>query len=150
MTDKTNDSPAPNDANKASERTIEKRVTGIGGVFFRARSPAESSAWYQQHLGIAPDWEYGKAFSWRHADNPEKPGMTVWSQFARDTAYFGNLEQQYMINYRVDNLDALLDALRSEGVWIDDKREDSEYGRFAWIKDCDGNRIELWQPPAGS
>lgn len=76
--------------------------------------------------------------------------MTVWSQFARDSAYFGNLDQQYMINYRVDDLDALLAALRSEGVWIDDKREDSEYGRFAWIKDCDGNRIELWQPSAGS
>ena len=149
MTNDVDDSNATKPSAEKQNLHGAPRVTGIGGVFFRANNPAESSAWYQQHLGIAPDWEHGKAFAWRHADNPQKPGMTVWSQFASDTAYFGNLDQQYMINYRVDNLDTLLDALRQEGVWIDDKREDSDYGRFAWIKDCDGNRIELWQPPEG-
>lgn len=127
-----------------------KRVTGLGGVFFRAASTDASMAWYEKHLGITPEWPGGHAFKWRHDDAPDKPGVTVWSLFARDTGYFGAPEQQYMVNYRVDNLDALLDALKAEGVWVDEKREDSEYGRFAWIKDCDGNRIELWEPPPGS
>lgn len=127
-----------------------KRVTGLGGVFFRAANTEASMAWYEKHLGITPEWPGGHAFRWREADEPEKPGTTVWSLFAGDTKYFGNPDQQYMVNYRVDNMDALLEALKAEGVWIDEKREDSEYGRFAWIKDCDGNRIELWEPPAGS
>lgn len=127
-----------------------KRVTGLGGIFFRARSTESSMAWYEKHLGIKPEWPGGHAFRWREAGEPEKPGTTVWSLFAPDTGYFGEQTQQYMVNYRVDNLDALLDALKAEGVWVDPKREDSEYGRFAWIRDCDGNRIELWEPPAGS
>jgi predicted enzyme related to lactoylglutathione lyase len=74
--------------------------------------------------------------------------MTVWSQFKKDTDYFGDAKQSFMLNYRVENLDLVLTQLRAEGVWVDEKRDDSEYGKFGWIKDCDGNRIELWEPPA--
>ena len=125
-----------------------RRVTGIGGVFFRANDQLQASGWYEKHLGIKPEWEHGASFKWREETAPDKKGMTIWSLFSRDTDYFGDSNQAYMLNYRVEKLDALLTELRAEGVWVDDKREDSEYGRFAWIKDCDGNRIELWEPPA--
>jgi uncharacterized protein (TIGR03067 family) len=127
-----------------------KRITGIGGIFFKAQDSAKLRDWYQAHLGIKTDdygaGTFGTSFNWREYDNPEAAGSTVWSIFARESNYF---EQALMINYRVENLDAVLDELRAEGVWIDDKREDGEFGRFAWIKDAEGNRIELWEPPAG-
>lgn len=129
---------------------IMKRVTGLGGIFFKAASTESSMAWYEKHLGITPEWPGGHAFRWLDAEVPDRPGLTVWSLFPGDSPYFGAATQQYMVNYRVENLEALLEALRAEGVWIDEKREDSEYGRFAWIRDCDGNRIELWEPPEGS
>lgn len=127
-----------------------KRITGIGGIFFKAQDSAQLRDWYQAHLGIKTDdyggGTFGTSFHWREYDNPDMAGNTVWSIFARASNYF---EQALMINYRVENLDAVLDELRAEGVWIDDKREDGEFGRFAWIKDAEGNRIELWEPPAG-
>ena len=86
---------------------------------------------------------------WREADDPEKPGTTVWSLFKKDSKYFDPSQSGFMINYRVENLDALLELLQQEGVEIDPKRENTEYGRFAWIMDPEGNRIELWEPPAG-
>jgi predicted enzyme related to lactoylglutathione lyase len=125
------------------------RVTGIGGVFLRSRDPKAMAKWYAEHLGITLSDFNGTGFQW--ADEvPAGTGMTAWSAFPQDTSYFGegeqSAQQQTMINYRVDDLDALLATLSASGVWIDPKREDYAYGRFAWIKDCDGNRLELWQP----
>jgi predicted enzyme related to lactoylglutathione lyase len=124
-----------------------KRVTGIGGIFFKAQDQKKLSEWYAKHLGLAPDPNYGGVLlHWREAENPEREGMTVWSLFPQDTKYFEPSRSPFMINYRVDDLDALLESLRAEGVEIA-KREDADYGRFAWIMDPEGNRIELWEPP---
>ncbi len=125
-------------------------VTGIGGVFLRARDPKALGDWYATHLGIKPT-EYGVTFIWSECAQPEGAGkgVTAWSLFPSDTKYFGPGTQQAMVNYRVDDLDALLDQLRAAGVEIDPKREDADYGRFAWIVDPEGNRIELWQPLPG-
>ncbi len=121
------------------------RVTGIGGVFLRSRDPKAMAKWYSENLGITLSDFNGTGFQW--ADEvPAGTGMTAWSTFPLDTEYFGDSPQTSMINYRVDDLDALLATLSSAGVWIDPKRESYSYGRFAWIKDCDGNRLELWQP----
>lgn len=125
-----------------------ERVTGLGGLFFKADDPKKLYEWYEKHLGLKAD-QGSVIFPWRQADDPEKKGMTVWSIFKRDTKYFEPSQSSLMVNYRVKDLDALLDVLREEGV-IDLKREDSEYGRFAWIMDPEGNKIELWQPPEGS
>ncbi|HZQ69774.1 MAG TPA: VOC family protein [Terriglobales bacterium] len=125
-----------------------KRVTGIGGIFFKSDKPDDLYAWYQKHLGIKmlPDGS-SSAFEWRDKDNPDQIGMTVWSIFPRSSQYFDPSRSPFMINYRVDNLDGLLQELRKDGVQIDPHREDYDYGRFAWIMDPDGNRIELWEPP---
>src|ERR1700690_2405315 len=123
------------------------RVTGVGGIFFKSDDPAKLYQWYEQHLGIhpAPDGT-GAAFEWRDAEDAGIKGMTVWSIFPRNTKYFEPSNSTFMINYRVDDLDALLEALKKEGVQVDPHREDYDYGRFAWIMDPDGNRIELWEP----
>ena len=121
------------------------RVTGIGGVFLRSRDPKAMAKWYSQHLGITLSDFNGTGFQWSD-EVPAGTGMTAWSAFPEDTSYFGDGPQTSMINYRVDDLDALLASLSAAGVWIDPKREAYAYGQFAWIKDCDGNRLELWQP----
>jgi predicted enzyme related to lactoylglutathione lyase len=123
------------------------RVTGIGGVFLRSRDPKALAKWYAENLGVHLSDFNGAAFQWSD-EVPAGTGMTAWSAFPTDTQYFGEGQQAAMINYRVDDMDALLAALSAAGVWIDPKREDHSYGRFAWIKDCDGNRLELWQPLA--
>jgi len=124
------------------------RVTGLGGVFFKASDPDALHEWYERHLGMKR--ENGPVnFRWRERD-ADKPGTTVWSIFPKDTTYFEPSRAPFMLNYRVENLDALLERLRAEGVQVDDRRENSEYGRFAWITDPEGNRIELWEPPAGT
>lgn len=124
-----------------------KRVTGIGGIFFKSDNPDRLYQWYEKHLGIqpAPDGT-GAIFEWREKQ-AEQTGMTVWSIFPHDTKYFDPSSSSFMINYRVENLDALLQALREEGVEIEPRQENYEYGRFAWVIDPDGNRIELWEPP---
>jgi predicted enzyme related to lactoylglutathione lyase len=121
-----------------------KRVTGIGGVFFKCNDTAAQKQWYAKHLGIQMD-EYGSSFEWRHADNPLLKGYTAWSPFKKDSDYFGNPNQQYMINYRVDDLVALVAQLKQEGVTIVDEMEIFEYGKFIHILDGEGNRIELWE-----
>jgi predicted enzyme related to lactoylglutathione lyase len=125
------------------------RVTGIGGVFLRARDPKSLASWYAQHLGIQLT-EYGTSNLLWTDEIPATTGMTVWALFPADTKYFGpgneNASQQVMVNYRVDDLDALLTQLAAANVTIDPRREDYDYGRFAWITDPEGNRIELWQP----
>lgn len=121
------------------------RVTGIGGVFFKARDPKALSAWYAEHLGIQlNDWG-GASFEWKD-EVPADTGTTAWSVFPENTKHFGTGPQTAMINYRVDDMDALLAKLGAAGVTIDPKREDASFGKFAWITDPDGNRVELWQP----
>jgi predicted enzyme related to lactoylglutathione lyase len=120
------------------------RVTGIGGIFFKADDCSGLARWYREHLGVPADDEGHAMFHWREPDR-ERDGMTVWALFERDSEYFGTA-QAYMINYRVDDLDAVLAALRAEGVAVDDRIADEPYGRFGWITDPAGNRIELWQP----
>lgn len=120
------------------------RVTGVGGVFLRSPDPKLLTAWYAEHLGF-PVSDWGVMFQWKEAD-PQGDAMTIWSAFKADTEYFGEAPRDVMINYRVDDLEALLQQLEAAGVWIDPKRQDEGYGKFAWIRDCDGNRIELWQP----
>jgi len=122
------------------------RVTGIGGIFLKARDPKALTAWYAQHLGfdLTP---WGVSFLWSD-EVPATTGMTTWALFPEATKHFGDGPQTAMVNYRVDDLDALLEQLAAADVWIDPKRESAEYGHFAWIKDPEGNRIELWQPLA--
>ncbi len=123
-----------------------QRVTGIGGIFFKARDPQQMMAWYSQHLGIPASNAYAK-FDWRDNDDPERQGSTVWALFPHDTNYFQPSASPFMINYRVADLDGLLAQLREEGVAVEDRIEEYDYGRFAWITDPEGNRIELWEPP---
>jgi predicted enzyme related to lactoylglutathione lyase len=126
-----------------------KRVIGIGGIFFRASNPDSLRAWYRQHLGIEVEAWGGFAFKWRTDQNPGGSGTTVWNIFNTDTKYFNPSQSTFMINYRVDNLDELLRILRAEGCNVDSKVEESEFGKFGWVMDPEGNRIELWQPPLG-
>jgi predicted enzyme related to lactoylglutathione lyase len=118
------------------------RAVGFGGVFLKANDPGALSAWYAKHLGIPEQAGGTLAF-----DGPASFGMTVFSLFPAHSGYFGPGPQQAMVNFRVDDLDALLAQLTAEGVTIDPKQEDYPYGRFAWIEDPEGNRIELWEPP---
>ena len=122
----------------------KEKVTGIGGVFFRVRDPARMSAWYQEHLGL-PIEDGHADFIWREPERPDVIGRTVWSVFPADTDYFGPARPAFMINYRVANLERMLAQLRRNGVTIE-KIENYDYGRFAWITDPEGNRIELWEP----
>jgi predicted enzyme related to lactoylglutathione lyase len=128
---------------KAKEPPTEQ-VTGIGGVFFKARDPKAMAAWYREHLGIQSKGGFA-LFTWREKEHPEEVGRTTWALFPTNTAYFGPSSPALMINYRVAHLERLLEQLRRDGVKIE-KTEDSDYGRFAWITDPEGNRIELWEP----
>jgi predicted enzyme related to lactoylglutathione lyase len=123
------------------------RITGVGGVFFKSADPERLYAWYEKHLGLKRQ-QAGVEFEWRDKDTGAA-GKTVWALFKKDTNYFGPSGAPFMLNYRVDDLDALLDRLRAQGASVDEHREDHEYGRFAWVMDPEGNRIELWEPPKG-
>jgi predicted enzyme related to lactoylglutathione lyase len=126
-----------------------KRVTGIGGIFFHAKDPVALRAWYREHLGIEVQEWGGTAFTWADsAGNPMK-GTTIWSIGAEDGNYFAPSTSPFMVNYRVEDLAALLQALRAEGCQVMEKTDDSEYGKFGWVIDPEGNKVELWQPPAG-
>lgn len=126
-----------------------KRVTGIGGIFIKARDPQALREWYKRHLGLdIGDWG-GVAFRWKDADNPGGEGTTVWSVFDDGSGYFAPSSAKFMVNYRVADLHALLAQLREEGCAVDDKVEESEYGKFGWVIDPEGNKAELWQPPEG-
>ena len=125
-----------------------KRVTGIGGIFFKARDPVALRAWYRLHLGIdVQDWG-GAAFKWTDAAGNPTAGTTIWTVNG-DGEYFAPSNASFMINYRVADLAALLRALRDEGCNVLEKTDDSEYGKFGWVMDPEGNKVELWQPPAG-
>ena len=126
-----------------------KRVTGVGGVFFKSKDPKSLGEWYRRHLGLEVEAWGGVAFRWVTPENPSGTGSTVWSPFNEDTSYFGSGPARFMVNFRVDDLHALLAALRAEGCEVDTRVEESEYGKFGWVGDLEGNRVELWQPPPG-
>lgn len=123
-----------------------RRVTGIGGVFFKAEDPEALTAWYREHLGLDTGSGRSVVFEWREAADPERLAYTVWGPFPTTTRYFQPSTAPFMINYRVEDLDALLEVLRAEGVEVEGSVEEFDYGRFAWILDPEGNRIELWEP----
>lgn len=126
-----------------------KRVTGIGGIFFKARDPAAMWAWYKKHLGIDVQAWGGAAFRWTDDTGQPVGGTTIWNVGSADGDYFAPSTAPFMINYRVHDLQALLAALRAEGCDVLEKTDDSEYGKFGWVIDPEGNKVELWQPPAG-
>ena len=139
-------SPKPEESKPPVKVEQRGRILGIGGVFFKSANRDQMRDWYAQHLGLA-DKGQGVMLPWREHDDPQKEHVTVWTLFPNSTDYIP-ATQPLMINYIVDDLDALLDRLKLEGVKIDAKRMNESYGRFAWIYDADGNKIELWQPPS--
>jgi catechol 2,3-dioxygenase-like lactoylglutathione lyase family enzyme len=125
-----------------------KRVTGIGGVFFKSKDPKALGEWYRRHLGMNVEEWGGVAFRWAD-DNASGKGTTIWSPFNADTDYFAPSPAPFMVNFRVADLHALLEALRAEGCQVLDKVDESEFGKFGYVVDPEGNKLELWQPPAG-
>jgi predicted enzyme related to lactoylglutathione lyase len=124
---------------------MTKRVTGIGGIFFKCKDPKAMKQWYGEHLGLQTD-DYGTNFEWRQADNPDKKGFSQWSTMSESTKHMEPSKKDFMINYRVENLEWLVEQLRAEGVTICDEIEAFEYGKFVHILDPEGNKIELWEP----
>jgi catechol 2,3-dioxygenase-like lactoylglutathione lyase family enzyme len=124
-----------------------ERVTGIGGIFFKAEDPKKLQAWYQEHLGVQPDPDGYVGFKWLEKDPPGREAVTIWSPFPKDTRYYQPSQAPFMINYRVKDLDAMLAQLRAQGIQTVGEPENSEFGRFAWVMDPEGNKIELWEPP---
>ena len=126
-----------------------KRVTGIGGIFFKAQDPVALRAWYQKHLGIdVQDWG-GAAFRWSDAEGTAVTGTTIWSIGEASGDYFAPSTASFMVNYRVEDVRELVSLLRAEGCNVMEKIQESEYGRFAWVLDPEGNKVELWEPPPG-
>ncbi|MCA9269052.1 MAG: VOC family protein [Planctomycetales bacterium] len=126
-----------------------KRVTGIGGVFFKAKDPAALRSWYQRHLGIDVQPWGGAALPWTDEQGAPAAGSTIWSIMAADDDCFAPGAAPFMVNYRVADARGLAKILRDEGCQVLDKIEESEFGTFAWVIDPEGNKVELWQPPAG-
>jgi predicted enzyme related to lactoylglutathione lyase len=126
-----------------------KRVTGIGGIFFSAKDAVALRAWYEQHLGIDVQSWGGAAFPWTDAGGNATNGTTAWSIDPDDGKHFAPSKSTFMVNYRVADLTALLQSLRDEGCDVLDATDDSEYGKFGWVMDPEGNKVELWQPPEG-
>jgi len=122
-----------------------KKVTGIGGIFFKCKDPNKMKEWYNKNLGLQTD-EYGTSFEWRLSDDPDKKGYTQWSPFPESTKYIEPSTKDFMINYRVENIVALVEELKNEGVTVLDDIESFEYGKFVHILDIEGNKIELWEP----
>lgn len=122
-----------------------KKVTGLGGVFFKCDDPKGMNEWYAKNLGLDAS-AYGATFEWRHADDPSKTGSTTWSTFPQDTEYFKPSAKPFMINYRVENLVALVEELKKDNVTIVDEIAEYDYGKFVHVLDPEGNIIELWEP----
>jgi len=120
------------------------KVIGLGGIFFKSRDPEALRVWYAKHLGM-PVNDYGAAFE----EDASRPGVTLWAPFKHDSNYFAPSSREFMLNLRVDDLDALMANLRADGVEVDANVHEDDNGRFGWIMDPDGTRIELWQPPSG-
>ena len=130
---------------QSNNKTKMKKVTGIGGIFFKCKDPNKMKEWYKTNLGLDTD-DYGTNFVWWQGADSTKKGFTQWSPFAETTKYFAPSTKDFMINYRVENLEALVEELKKEGVTIADKIEIVEYGKFVHIVDIEGNKIELWEP----
>lgn len=125
---------------------MKKRVIGLGGIFFKSKDPKKTKEWYANHLGIESD-QYGSKFLWKSTDEEnEVLGTTVWSPMDNETDYYKPSESEFMINYRVEDLESLMTTLKSEGVEQIGEIETYEYGKFGWIMDPDGKKIELWEP----
>jgi predicted enzyme related to lactoylglutathione lyase len=122
-----------------------KKVTGIGGVFFKCEDPKKVTEWYQKHLGLETN-PYGATFEWYESPGSTKKALTQWTPFAEKTKYFEPSTKDFMINYRVENLEALVEELKAEGVTIVDSIETYDYGKFVHILDIEGNKIQLWEP----
>jgi len=127
------------------EQAKVKRVTGIGGIFFKCKDPKKLKEWYKTHLGIDAG-AYGATFEWREAADSTKKGVTQWTPFPETSKYFEPSSKDFMINYRVENLDALVEELKNEGVDVLDKIEPTGYGKFVHILDLEGNKVQLWEP----
>src|SRR5262245_8279004 len=138
---------APRRGTTGSETSMS-RVVGIGGVFIKARDADALRAWYARHLGLQIEGWGGMVFHWNRADSPGDKGSTTWSVFPESSKYFDPSPARFMINYIVRDLAEVLAALRSEGCDVAPKSAENEYGKFGWVMDPEGNRIELWQPPA--
>ena len=126
-----------------------KRVTGIGGIFFKAKDAPALQAWYKQRLGIDVQAWGGTAFNWADDAGTPAGGSTIWSIASKESENFAPSQAPFMVNYRVHDLHALVAALKAEGCNVLDKIDDSEYGKFGWVIDPEGNKVELWQPPQG-
>ena len=132
-------------SNTLDNSTKLKRVTGIGGIFFKCKDPKKMREWYSIHLGLKTN-DYGAVFEWRQGTDTLQKGFTQWSPFTEATTYFEPSKKDYMINYRVENLEWLVEQLKNEGVTILDKIESFDYGKFVHILDGEGNKVELWEP----
>lgn len=132
-------------AKSNSSQQPVKKVTGIGGIFFKCKDPKKMREWYEKNLGLNTN-AYGAVFEWRQGADTAKKGFTQWSPFTEKTRYFEPSTKDFMINYRVDNLEALVAQLKTDSVLITDKIETVEYGKFVHIMDIEGNKIELWEP----
>lgn len=124
---------------------MKKRVTGIGGIFFKCQDPVELRNWYRDHLGLVTN-EYGSLFEFRESENPEQKAYLQWSTFSKESKYMDPSTKDFMINYRVQDLENLVPILREEGVQVLDEIETYDYGKFVHILDPEGNKIELWEP----
>ena len=142
---KVNDGESGIQQNEKTINDTTPKVTGIGGIFFRSEDPQETRAWYGTNLGLAMD-EYGSPFEFRNANSPEEINYLRWSPFEEETDYFSPSEKEFMINYRVQNIEGLVKKLRGNGVVILDDIEEFDYGKFVHIMDPEGNKIELWEP----
>ena len=129
----------------SNQQTTMKKVTGIGGIFFKCKDPDKIKEWYQKHLGLNTN-AYGAVFEWHQGADSTKKGFTNWSPFNETTKYFAPSTKDFMINYRVENLEALVEELKKNGVTILDTIETYDYGKFVHILDVEGNKIELWEP----
>jgi predicted enzyme related to lactoylglutathione lyase len=130
---------------KRSDNSKMKRVTSIGGIFFKCKDPKKMREWYQVHLGLNTN-KYGAVFEWRQGADSSKKGFTQWSPFSETTKYFEPSTKDFMINYRVENMEGLVEQLKIEGVSVVDKIESYDYGKFVHILDEEGNKLELWEP----
>ncbi len=132
-------------SNQTNEKESLKRVTSIGGIFFKCKEPQKMREWYKTHLGLNTN-QYGAVFEWRQATDSSKKGFSQWSLFSEKTKYFEPSTKEFMINYRVQNLEALVAELKKEGVTITDTIQTYDYGKFVHIMDMEENKIELWEP----
>ena len=131
--------------NQNKKSTTMKKVTGVGGIFFKCKDPKKMIEWYQKNLGLTTN-PYGATFEWYEGDDSTKKAQTQWTPFSETTKYFEPSTKDFMINYRVDNLEALVEQFKKDGVTIVDLIESFDYGKFVHILDAEGNKVQLWEP----